>query len=107
MFGTENLSIFESYRSQVMSESQDYIQEVVVLDVLDPGCVYTFICVEIKTNTKTVTLRMFQKGVDDTGDTDPIFKFLSWRSSDRGIHKSDFFLRLVLHFLAYLLLPTL
>jgi hypothetical protein len=35
--------------------------EVVVLDVLDPVCVYTFIFVEIKTNTETVTPRMFQK----------------------------------------------
>ena len=40
---------------------EDHIEEVVVLDVLDPVCVYTFICVEIKTNTETVALRMFQK----------------------------------------------
>ncbi len=39
----------------------DHIEEVVVLDVLDPPCVYTFICVEIKTNTETDALRMFQK----------------------------------------------
>ena len=30
---------------------EDHIQEVVVLDVLDPVCVYTFISVEIKTWT--------------------------------------------------------
>ena len=30
---------------------QDHIQEVVVLDVLDPVCVYPFISVEIKTWT--------------------------------------------------------
>ena len=40
---------------------EDHIQEAVVLDVLDPACVYEFICVEIKTNTETVALRMFQK----------------------------------------------
>ena len=40
---------------------EDHIEEVVVLDVLDPVCLYTFICVEIKTNTKTVALGMFQK----------------------------------------------
>jgi hypothetical protein len=40
---------------------EDHMEEVVVLDVLDPVCVYTFICVEIKTNTETVTPRMFQK----------------------------------------------
>jgi len=40
---------------------EDHIEEVVVLDVLDPPCVYTFICVIIKTNTETVALGMFQK----------------------------------------------
>ena len=40
---------------------EDHMEEVVVLDVLDPPCVYTFICVEIKTNTETVALGMFQK----------------------------------------------
>ena len=44
-----------------MVELEDHIEEVVVLDVLDPACVYTFICVEIKTNTETVALGMFQK----------------------------------------------
>ena len=39
---------------------EDHIEEVVVLDVLDPPCVYTFICVEIKMNTETVAFRMFQ-----------------------------------------------
>jgi hypothetical protein len=37
---------------------EDHMEEVVVLDVLDPPCVYTFICLEIKTNTETVTLGM-------------------------------------------------
>ena len=31
------------------------------MDVLDPTFVYTFICVEIKTNTKRVVSRVFQK----------------------------------------------
>ena len=35
-------------------------QEVVVLDVLDPVCVCTFISVGIKTNTETVSLRMLE-----------------------------------------------
>ena len=30
---------------------EDHIKEVVVLDVLDPPCVYIFICVERNTNT--------------------------------------------------------
>ena len=38
---------------------EDHIKEVVVLDVLDPPCVYIFICVERNTNTETVVLRMF------------------------------------------------
>ncbi len=33
---------------------EDHIEEEVVLEVLGPPCVYTFICVEIKTNTETV-----------------------------------------------------
>ncbi len=44
-----------------MGVLEDHMVEVVVLDVLDPVCVYTFIFVEIKTNTETVTPRMFQK----------------------------------------------
>ena len=57
---------------------EDHIEEVVVLDVLHPVCVYTFICVEIKTNTETVSLRnsltsCVPKGADDAGTTDPIF----------------------------------
>jgi hypothetical protein len=49
---------------------EDYIEEVVVHDVLDPAC----ICVEIKRNTETVALRMFQpKGADDAAATGPIF----------------------------------
>jgi hypothetical protein len=35
--------------------------EVVVLDVLHPTCVYTFICVEIKKNIETVVFGMFQR----------------------------------------------
>ena len=38
---------------------EDHIEEVVVLDVVEPPCVYTFICVEIKTNTETVSLSVF------------------------------------------------
>jgi hypothetical protein len=46
---------------QEMVPLEDHIQEVVVLDVFDPVCVYTFICVEIKTNIDIVALRMSQK----------------------------------------------
>ena len=44
-----------------MVSLEDHIQEVVVLDVLDPVCVYTFICVEIKTNNERVAPRVFEK----------------------------------------------
>ena len=37
---------------------EHHIEEVVVLDVLDPPCVYTCICVELKPNTETVVFRM-------------------------------------------------
>jgi hypothetical protein len=33
---------------------------MVGLDVPDPVCVYTFVCVEIKTNTETGAVRMLQ-----------------------------------------------
>ena len=51
-------------QTSLMSESLVVafdVEVVVVLDVLDPVYVYTFICVEIKTNTEIVALRMFQK----------------------------------------------
>ena len=51
-------------QTSLMSESLVVafdVEVVVVLDVLDPVCVYTFICVEIKTNTEIVALRMFHK----------------------------------------------
>ncbi len=44
-----------------MVTMEDHIEEVVVLDVLDPPSVCTFICVEIKTNTETVVIGKFQK----------------------------------------------
>ena len=36
------------------------MEEVVDLDVLDPVCVCTFVCLEIKTNTEAVALRMLE-----------------------------------------------
>ena len=39
----------------------DHIQVEIVLDVLDPVCVYTFIRLEIKTNTETVAVGMLEK----------------------------------------------
>ena len=40
---------------------EDHQQEVVVLDVLESSpCVYTFVCVEIKTKRQTAALRMLE-----------------------------------------------
>ncbi len=54
-----------SYSKQYVSRRnggvEDHMEEVVVVDVLDPTFVYTFICVEIKTNTERVASRVFQK----------------------------------------------
>ena len=64
MQGSMCLKVFVEGRTEHVVEMvalEDHIQEVVVLDGLDPACVYTFMCVEIKTNTETVALRMFQK----------------------------------------------
>ena len=58
------------------------MEEVVVLDVLDPTFVYTFICVEIKTNSETVVSRVFQKVKTTLVREDQFFLLLSWRRSD-------------------------
>ncbi len=75
------------------------------MDVLDPTCVYTFICVEIKTNTETVASRVFQKGQTTLVRKVQFFLFLSWRRVLRGAGDPIFFLP-ILHFLSSLL-PTL
>ena len=85
---------------------EDHMEEVVVLDVLDPTFVYTFICVEIKTNTERVAPRVFQK-VQTTMVREDHF-FYSYRGEGviEGRHWADFFKPTVLHFLSYLQ-PTL
>ena len=64
---------------------EDHIEEVVVLEVLSPQSprVYTFVCVEIKTNTETVAPGMFQKGQRTLGSQARFFLFLSWKESSR------------------------
>jgi hypothetical protein len=39
---------------------EDNMEEVVVLDVVEPVCVYAFVCVQIKTNAEIVALRMLE-----------------------------------------------
>jgi hypothetical protein len=51
----------------------------VVLDVLDSLCVYTFICLEIKTNTETVALGMLEKVERTVGSQVRFFLFLRWK----------------------------
>ena len=65
---------------------------MVVLDVLDPTFVYTFICVEIKTNTERVASRVFQK-VQTTVVREGHF-FYSYRGEGviEGRRRADFFL---------------
>ena len=61
MQGSMCLKVFVEGRPENVLEMvalEDHIQEVVVLDVLDPPCVYTCICVELKPNTETVVFRM-------------------------------------------------
>ena len=65
-----------------MVSVEDHIEEVVFLDVLDPPCVYTFICVEIKTNTETVALGMFQKVQTRVVPQARFFYFLSVEKND-------------------------
>jgi len=72
---------------------EDHIEVVVVLDVLDPPCVYAFICVEIKTNTETVALGIFQKVHRTLGPQARFFLFSSWKESLRS-PQGRFFLKL-------------
>jgi hypothetical protein len=58
------------------------MEEEVVPDVLDPTFVYTFICVEIKTNTETVASRVFQKVQTTLVRDAQFFLVLSWSRSD-------------------------
>ncbi len=67
----------------------DHIQEVVVLDVLDPVCVYTFICVEIKKNIETVALGMFQKVTRTLMTQTRLFCY--WEGVFEGRRRPDFF----------------
>ena len=62
-----------------MMALEDHIEEVVVLDVLDPPCVYTFICVKIKTNTETVAPGMLQKVQRTLGSQARFFYFYRGR----------------------------
>jgi hypothetical protein len=52
---------------------EDHIEEVVVPEVLVPPGVYTFICIEIKTNTEAVAPGMFQKVRGRWGDRSDFF----------------------------------
>ena len=63
---------------------EDHIEGVVVLDVLAPECVHTFICVKIKTNTGTVVLGMYRGRWWTRPD---FFLFLSWK----GVPEDRFF----------------
>jgi hypothetical protein len=57
---------------------------LVVLDVLDSLCVYTFICLEIKTNTETVALGMLEKVQRTVGSQVRFFLFLRWKHPFEG-----------------------
>ena len=63
---------------------EDHIEEVVVLDDFDSVCVYTFICLEIKTNTETVALGMLEKVQRTVGSQVRFFLFLWWKQSLQG-----------------------
>jgi hypothetical protein len=62
----------------------------VVLDVLDPPCVCTFICLEIKEHRNSRAAYV-PEGSDDTGSAGQIFFIFSWRRSDSGAQKARFF----------------
>jgi hypothetical protein len=68
------------------------MEEVVVLDVLDPLFVYTFICVEIKTNTERVEARVFQNVQTTLVREAPFFDFYREEGVVEGRRSPDFFL---------------
>ena len=70
---------------------EDHIEEEVVLEVLAPPCVYTFICVEIKTNTETVATPVFQK-VETTLVREAFFFLLDGEGVWRGAAGPIFFM---------------
>jgi hypothetical protein len=61
------------------------------LDVLDPTFVYTFICVEIKTNTERVAPRVFQKVQTTLLREAQFFDFYRGEGVIEGRHRPDFF----------------
>ena len=75
----------------VMVGLEDHMEEVVVLDVLDPTFVYTFICVEIKTNTERVVSRVFQKVQTTLVRETQFFYFYRGEGVIEGLHRPDFF----------------
>jgi hypothetical protein len=78
---------------------EDHIEEV-VMDVLAPTRVYTFICVEIKTNTETVAPRVFQKVQTTLVAEAQFFYFYGGEGVRRGAGGPIFFSSLPL-FLTY------
>jgi hypothetical protein len=56
-----------------MVSLEDHIEEVVVLDVLDPPCVYTFIGLENKNEHRNSRTWYVRKGTEDAGTTGLIF----------------------------------
>ena len=61
--------------SESLVDASDVEETVtqVLTQLVDPARVYTFICVEIKTNTETVALGMFQKVPRTLGRQDRFF----------------------------------
>ena len=68
------------------------MEKEVVLDVLAPTFVYTFICVEIKTNTERVTPRVFQKVQTTVVREDRLFYSYRGEGVIEGRRRADFFL---------------
>ena len=62
------------------------------LDVLDPTFVYTFICVEIKSNTETVVPGMFKRCRGQWGCQRPDFCYFYPEGVFEGRHRTDLFL---------------
>ncbi len=70
---------------------EDHMEEVVVLDVLAPTCVYTFICVEIKRTPQQSRLVCSKTWCeDDGGERWPIFFIFIVRRSIEGLRRPDF-----------------
>jgi hypothetical protein len=88
---------------------EDHIQEVVVLDVVDPARVYTYVHLSWNKNEHRNSRASYvRKGEDEAGCTVPIiesFNFCRWEGVIEGLHRPNFFFHFCLTTIPTMLRP--